>query len=479
MNHLEKQSQSGFLRLPNEVLTQIFDEYMILPPPDLWDNNTSAYAASRHRSALLQVLSIILTCRRFRDVATPYLYRSCFLEYQILQHRDIYRWNPNFSGIPVGRKYVIYQENATMVKTFCFKESRFAKAITADNTFQEIITTIPQFLSPLFASFNNLNEARFYSEVSLMSTAQVETYADGIHNLLTKCISLKKLFLYLSAGSVVCNKLKRTRREKLQQKLGSSTSPSSHPHTSPHANLTELHISCNDVWQSDEEQIHESGAVFSVLELFCDIIWPSAKTVTYFGFGYNALAAFKYSAGIRTNMNAAPLVKYDLPNLEKVSIKIVFERVLAAFDAFFNFDKSQIKHVEIRDIYVNEEWTYEEVEYGLYFTSMELEFICRHPNVEYATLRNIAHESDWENGEREGICSVLLRLLAQKMDKIKELKEITFYTPKEVESLIDALGSDSRFKNQSYTVTRCHEDSDYGAHIVFSVPDEVIIIPHV
>ncbi|KAF3143265.1 hypothetical protein TWF569_007354 [Orbilia oligospora] len=470
MNHLKEpgpeavkgQAQGGLLRLPNEILAQIFKECMTPPPTIFWDDNAPAYANTRHRKFVLQVLPIVLTCRRFRDHATPLLYRFCSLQYQVHEHRDIYRWTPYCPGISIPGKYALYKSYGTVVKSFCFNEYPFADTMTAGDTSQEIPMTIPQFLSPLFASFSNLKEARFYSEKYLKSTTQVQTYTDGIHNLLTTCLSLKKLSVWLGANPVVCSNLKHTRREKLQEELDASAY---HPLASPHASLTELHLSCDDAWESERNQIEERETAFSVLELFCDIIWPSARTITTFKFRYAAVAMFAYSGGILTNVDAMPLTEYDLPMLEHVSILTLDEAVLAAFDAFFNFDGSQIKSMEVRYIYIYATWSFEDSEQGIYANALEVEFISRYSNLERISIRNVAEESDWSQVEGDGICSILLRLFLKKPISFKGLAEIEFYVPKDADALTGVI--ERKFADRSFNLTRFPEDSDCSAHIVF------------
>ncbi|KAF3317919.1 hypothetical protein TWF173_009740 [Orbilia oligospora] len=470
MNHLKEprleaikgQAQSGFLRLPNEILAQIFKECLAPPPILFWDDHTPAYATGRHRKFVLQVLPIVLTCRRFRDHATALLYRFCSLQYQVHEHRDIYRWAPYCPGVSIPGKYALYEAYGTVVKSFCFNGDPFADTMTAGDTSQEIPMTIPQFLSPLFASFSNLKEARFYSEKYLKSTTQVQTYTDGIHNLLTTCLSLKKLSVWLGADPVVCSNLKHTRREKLQEELDAS---SSHPPASPHANLTELHLGCDDAWESERNQIEKREAAFSVLELFCDIIWPFARTVTTLKFGYAAVAMFAYSRGILTNVDAMPLTEYDLPMLEHVSILTLDKAVLAAFDAFFNFDGPQIKSVEVRDIYIYATWRFENNEQVIHDYAWEVEFISRYTNIERISIRNVAEESDSSQVEGDGICSIILWLFLQKPISFNGLAEIEFYVPKDADALIGVI--ERRFAGRSSNLTRFPEDSDYSAHFVF------------
>ncbi|KAF3209198.1 hypothetical protein TWF106_011016 [Orbilia oligospora] len=472
MNHLKEpslevikeQTQSGLLTLPNEILAQIFEECLDPPLTLFWDDNAPAYATSysRHRKFALQVLPIVLTCRRFRDHATPLLYRFCSLQYQAHGHRDIYRWIPCCAGTLIPRKYALYKSYGPVVRSFCFNEGPFADTMTARDTSQEIPTIIPQFLSPLFASFSNLKEARFHSENYLKSTTQVQTYTDGIHSLLATCLSLEKLSVCLAASPVVCSNLKYKRREKLQEGLDASSSCSL---ASPHANLTELHLSCDDAWESERSQIEDREAAFSVLELFCDIVWPSAKTITTFKFGYAAVAMFAYSGGIMTNVDATPLTEYDLPMLEHVSIPTPDSSVLAAFDAFFNFDGSRIKSVEVRDMYIYASWSFEDSEHGIYADALDVEFISRYSNIERISIRNIAEESDWGQVEGDGICSILLRLFLRKPISFKGLAEINLYLPRDAEALIEVIKC--RFADRSLNLTRFPKDSDYSAHIVF------------
>ncbi|KAK6523565.1 hypothetical protein TWF281_001546 [Arthrobotrys megalospora] len=304
------------LKLPNEVLELILDE--IVPPQHPFvfvDTKSVDYVGTRQHETL-QLWPIVLTCRRFCQLVTPRLYTYCFFRYLKTGHKDIYYWKPTFPLYRAPGKYSLYQKYGAAVK----------------------------LLSPLFASFINLREGRFHLEVDLESRSSIQPYIDGIQDLLKVCLTLKKLLIHVRANVVICDLLKCHRREESQQRASSVEIGSAY------ANLDDLHLACIELWAPANDKATKRGAAFSVLELFCDTIWPSAKTVKSLYFDYQAQSLNEDGDWVPANLRPQLSAKYELPMLEKLSIS-TSEYEIMVFDEFFAFKNSRLKGLELRDIY--------------------------------------------------------------------------------------------------------------------------------